>query len=115
MENNLVPIELDKTRHLLLDLNAMCFFEKATNKSLWEVGEKFSATDLRALLWACLIHEDKMLTTNDVGNLIHPGNMKQVSEVLMKAYAGAMPEVKEKKESPLPEKPRGSIGLSSGQ
>jgi len=95
----MVPIELDKPRNLLLDLNAMVLFEKATGKNLWEAGEKFSATDFRALLWACLQHEEPTLLPSDVGRMIHAGNMRQVTDALMGAYAGAMPE--EKTEPPL--------------
>ena len=100
MDNEkLVPIELDKPRRLLLDLNAMVNYQKATGKDLWESGEKFSANDLRALLWVCLQHEEPTLTPIDVGKMVHTGNMKRVTETLMQVYSNAMPE--EKTESPL--------------
>ncbi|MCK5643554.1 MAG: hypothetical protein KAJ19_22325 [Gammaproteobacteria bacterium] len=101
-EDKYTPIVLDKPRRLLLDLNAMVDFEKATNKNIWSLGENFSATDLRALLWACLRHEDEELLPGDVGKMIHTGNMEMVGKALNDIYKKAMPEGgKGKKRPPL--------------
>jgi len=110
---NLVPIKLDKPRHLLLDLNAMVNFQKMTGKDLWDTGDNFSANDLRALLWACLQHEEPTLTPGDVGKMVHIGNMRQVTETLKGLYIGAMPE-KEKKKSPLAKRRSAQTGSNSG-
>ena len=96
-----VKIELDKERNLLLDLNAMAGFGEETGKNLFQIGENFSASDLRALLWACLIHEEPSLDPKDVGAMIHPGNMEYVQNKIEEVYSKQMPadEGKEKNKS----------------
>lgn len=87
-----VRIMLDRERTLVLDLNAMCAFEEATGKNMLKGMEsQFSAADLRALLWACLRHEDKSLTLEQVGGMIHGGNMEEISARLMAAWELAVP------------------------
>ena len=90
----LIPIELDKKRNLMLDLNAMVNFEEATGKNVLQGDSlnNLSAKDLRALLWACLLHEDKDLTLDQVGGMIHSGNMEVVASKLTAAWEVAMPE-----------------------
>ena len=90
----LIPIELDKKRNLMLDLNAMVNFEEATGKNVLQGDSlnNLSAKDLRALLWACLLHEDKDLTLEQVGGMIHSGNMEAVANKLTAAWEVAMPE-----------------------
>jgi len=101
----IVPIVLDKERHLLLNLNAMVSFEEVTGKNMLrqETMGELSAKDLRAILWACLLHEDEVLKLEDVGAMIHAGNMEEISDKLAEAWGAAMPEAKEG-ESPLLEK-----------
>jgi len=95
-----VRIELDKSRTLLLDLNGMVAFEEVTGKNLFdkEVAESLSKEihpkDLRALLWACLMHEDEELTEKQVGHLISIGNIMEVTQKVTEAYSAAMPESK---------------------
>ena len=93
-EDKYTPIVLDKPRRLLLDLNAMVDFEKATGKNALQIGEDLSATDLRALLWACLRHEDELLLPGQVGAMIHAGNMADVAKTLTEVYQKGMPEAK---------------------
>lgn len=92
-----ITIELDKERSLLLDLNAMAEFEDATGKNMFKIGENFSARDLRAMLWACLVHEDEELTEKQVGKMITPDNIKYVEEKLGEVYEKQMPDSSEKK------------------
>lgn len=80
MRTNDVIINLDKPRKMKLDLNAMAAYEETTGKSAFDIGKNVSATNIRALLWAALIHEDDTLTIKDVGALLHMGNMQAVSE-----------------------------------
>ena len=100
-----VPIVLDKERHLLMDLNAMVSFEEATGKNIMQGIEPDSMTagDLRALLWACLLHEDGTLKIEDVGKMIHTGNMGELSEKIAQAWEVASPEGGESR--PLAESP----------
>lgn len=77
--NSEVIINLDKPRSLRFDLNAMAAYEDATGKSAFAIGDNISATSIRALLWASLIHDDKTLTLEQVGSLIHTGNMTEIT------------------------------------
>lgn len=90
----LIPIDLDRRRHLKLDLNALVLLEEYSGKDLTG-GEQWNARgarDLRYFLWACLQHEEPGLTLEQVGSLIHVGNLGYVSEQLAKAWRAAMPE-----------------------
>lgn len=98
-------ITLDKERNLLLDMNAMAEFEKETGKSLMNGAslKEMSAGDFRALLWACLVHEDESLTVKQVGSLVHAGNLAGVSNAIVQAFEAAMPEPEGNDQSPLTE------------
>ena len=102
-EDKYTPIELDKPRRLLLDLNAMVDFEKATGKNFSSLGKDISASELRALLWACLRHEEELLLQSAVGAMIHAGNMAMVAKTINIMLSKGMPEKKprKKKTSPL--------------
>ncbi len=109
---NLVPlveIDLDKPRHLRLDLNAMCEFERVSGKSIAEIGN--SLRDIRIMLWAALIHEDADLTEEGVGALIHAGNLPLVNAALSQAFAVAVPEPTG---APAPKNRSRSTGSRSG-
>ena len=86
-----VPITLDKLRHLRLDINAMATFEELTGLNLLkpsvqkQLGKDMNITQFRALLYACLIHEDKTLTLEQVGSLISIANMKEVAAGIAQA------------------------------
>lgn len=80
----MAKILLDKEREIVFDLNAMCRYEEATGKNAFEGMQNLKASDLRALLWACL--HDKKLTLEDVGAMITADNMGQISEALTLAF-----------------------------
>jgi hypothetical protein len=94
-----IDIELDKPRRLLFDLNAMAAYEKETGDNFLDLPKKaVSATLLRVVLWAGLIHEDKALTIDQVGAMLDPENMVSVQEKIVKAVSVNSPEVPEKQE-----------------
>jgi len=106
-ELDLVTITLDKERHLRLSLKGMLAFEKLTGKNLLK-GFKFkelSLGDTAAMLWACLIHEDKELTYDDVCCMVDFKNLEAVMESLTQCLLGSYPK-SEGTESPLAEKPQ---------
>jgi len=102
-----ISLTLDKERHLLMDLNAMVAFEDATGKNIMQGldADSMTARDFRALLWACLLHEDEALKIEDVGKMIHAGNMGELTEKVAQAWEVASPEVKGDK-SPLAVSPQ---------
>ncbi len=104
-----VTIELDKPRNLKLTLNGMVEFKKVIGKEVWELPpeKRLSSDELQALLWACLIHEDKSLTLEQAGNLFGIWNMAEVTQAILKAYKSAMPEVdKDATDHPLATSPQ---------
>lgn len=105
-----VKIELGgKERTMILDLNAMATYEEVTGKSLFNADMKsIGAKELRALLWACLIHEDESLTLKQVGAWITGDNMGEVAQKLSAARGEAIPESKGDTETdPLARSPNG--------
>lgn len=105
--NPLVPIKLDKERNMLLSLRGIMLFKKETGKDLFDpritkaISKNIAMDDMIALVWACLIHEDRDLTIEDVGFLIHVGNVTEVMEALEKVCELAMPEGGGKGDRPL--------------
>jgi len=103
-----VKITLDKERTLKLDLNAMAAFEEATGKSLMDGkfhGSNMTPKDLRAMLWACLLHEDETVTEKQVGSWVTVTNLMEVTGKLNEAFEVDMPESEGKETVPLAETP----------
>jgi hypothetical protein len=80
-----IPIELDKTRNLLLGFQGLQLFKKITGKSLAKLDyENEDMEDyMPAIIHCALIHEDKELTLEKTTELIdkHIG-VKGAIEVL---------------------------------
>lgn len=87
-----VKVELDKERHLRLDFNALIAAEEATGKTFMEMQENVGIRDLRAILWAGFLHEDPDLTEEQVGAMVHVGNLSRIFEVVQEAIASSFPE-----------------------
>ena len=85
---------LDKERHLILNLNAMILYEEKTGKRIWDIGKDMSITEMRTLLWACLVQEDPDLDTETVGHWVDISNLNDIRKALFQTYSEAMPEVK---------------------
>jgi len=91
----LVPIELGgKTRNIRLDFNALALAEELTGKSFVDIEAwgDMRATDIRAVIYACLVHEDPELTLEQVGGLLHMGNVERIALELVDAFVLSMPE-----------------------
>lgn len=89
-----VKIQLDKARTLVYDLNAFVALEDLygdVDKALAEF-EKGSIKALRAVLWAGLVHEDESLTPLNAGSFIGMADIERVSEAMLIALEGSMPE-----------------------
>lgn len=83
-----VTIELDgKERSLKFDLNALCLFEEQAKTSLRSALADLSMTSVRTLVWAGLLHEDPLLTVQDVGKMEFV-SLRDVSEKVVKALNG---------------------------
>jgi hypothetical protein len=110
--NPAVSIEIGgKERHLVFNFGAMIAFEEATGKNLFEEGvinkiiNPLTPSNLRALIWAMLRHEDKSITLDDVTGWINMENMKDCGIKMIQALIAAMPrETEGKKNRPLSRK-----------
>ncbi|TDQ39241.1 hypothetical protein [Aureibacillus halotolerans] len=92
-----VPIELDKTRHLVFDMNAFCELEDEYG-DFQEAMNKISSGSIkatRAMLWAALIHEDETLTPKKVGAMIAPNQLEGIVTKITDAITAALPEADE--------------------
>lgn len=90
-----VAVELDRTRHLRMDMNALCTAEDLTGKNFLESAawKGLGLRDVRALLFSCLKHEDIELTIDRVGELLHLGNLTELIDRLVDLYrAEGQPE-----------------------
>ncbi len=89
-----VTIILDKERHLKLTLGGMKKFEEATGLKILKAEKLESLTQehIIAFIWACLLPEDKKLTLEDVGYMITPDKLQELSETIIKVWGQAMPE-----------------------
>ena len=99
MLDNLVTIQLDKERHLRLTLKGMLEFEKLTGKNLmkgFKLGD-LSLKDTAAMLWACLLHEDKELTFDDVLLMVDFSNLSTVMGSLIESLSQSIPATKTSK------------------
>ena len=66
-----IKIELDVTRRLRFDVNALAEFDDVNKVSFFELPNSMvSFSTIRNLLWAGLLHEAPEITTKQVGDLI---------------------------------------------
>ena len=88
-----IPIELDKPRTLLFDLNAFAELEErfGSMDKAFDAMQKGSLKAARTLLWAGLLHEDAKLTERAVGSMVTLGNLEALMESITQALMNAMP------------------------
>lgn len=75
-----VLINLDRTRNIRLNTNALVKFEEILKKPLSEIGTAFGLKEIRAALYVGLVHEDKDLTLETVGDLIDNVGVEYVAD-----------------------------------
>lgn len=97
IRTKLIPVMLDRERHLKFDLNAFAELEDLYGdiNTAFEAMQKGSIKAIRAMLWAGLVHEDKDLTLEKVGEMVHLGNVNEVMNAITQAISEAMPKVDE--------------------
>lgn len=88
MQKKIVPIELDKVRHLYFNLNSLELIENLTGKSISEIGESMDFKTLKILVYAGLQWEDKELTLDMVGDIIGFKEIEGVSQAIGEALEG---------------------------
>lgn len=93
-----IKVKLDRERTLRFDMNAQVAFEDATGENTLDPAfwkKRMTAKITRALIWACLVHEDSALTLQQVGAFLTPKNSAKVSDALDKAMVSSMPKASE--------------------
>ena len=88
MKKNMVQINLDKERNLYFNLNSLEIIEELTGKSIDKISEGMDMKMLKAIVYAGLVHEDKELTVESVGEMIGFEDIGKVSEAIGKAFEG---------------------------
>ena len=87
-----VLIELDRPRNIRMDTNALVKIEEILGRPLSTMSEMTTGIkEMRIMLYAGLLHEDKSLTLDMIGDLMD-GKMAYVSqkieEAISLAFAG---------------------------
>jgi hypothetical protein len=87
-ERGEVKVTLDKERTLKFTLNSLVYAEE-NGVDIQNMSKNGSVKlkDLRTLLFAGLMHEDKELTAEAVGELIDVQELAPISEALNKAFS----------------------------
>lgn len=89
MKKNMVKIELaGQERHLYYNLNSLEIIEDLTGSTLDKVTKNISMKTLKALVYAGLVHEDKDLTVEAVGEMVGFEDIQVVSEAIGQAFGG---------------------------
>lgn len=96
MPTQSIPIELGgKTRHIRYTFNALVTLEDELGIPISEIGEIMSGSvslkNLRRLIWAGLIHEDKDLTQEEVGEFLSLADITEIADKLARAFEAALP------------------------
>ncbi len=92
-----ITLELDRPRRLRFGTNALCMVEDMTGKKLTNGNafSEFGLKDIRTLVYCGLYHDDKTLTTEQVGDLIDDfegglhGCFEKVGEAIQLAFPQA--------------------------
>jgi hypothetical protein len=87
--NKPVTVTLDKERHLRITLGGIKKFREVTGIDLLK-GDKntddFSEEHAIAFIWACLLPEDRKLTLEDVGYMINPSQIEEITEAMVNVW-----------------------------
>lgn len=87
-EKRMVKVELDKERNLYFTLNSLEIIEELTGKSIDKLTEGMTISMLKAVVYAGLVHEDKSLTPEIVGEMIGFEDIAMLSEAIGEAFGG---------------------------
>lgn len=83
-------IELDRPRTVKFDVNAIAELEDALGKPISQLNEtNVGIREIRAMVWAGLLHENPKLTLREVGEMIPPDRLKEIADKITKAFQSA--------------------------
>ena len=81
-----ITIMLDKERTIKYTLNSLIKFEEITGLKLGQLGKDLGMETILALLYVGLIHEDKKLKLEELGDMITLDRLLEVNTIVMKAF-----------------------------
>lgn len=89
-----VKVMLDRERTLRYTLNALALIEDRCGDIQKAAAEAQSGkvSVIRTVLWAGLVHEDKDLTEEQVGDMVDVADLERVAKAVGEAFGAAMPE-----------------------
>ena len=104
----MVTVQLDRKRQLKLTLRGMLAYEQQTGKNLLKGFDIKSMTmaDFTALMWACLIYEDKELTYEAFLDMVDVGDIATLTDAVSQCIVESFPDKGESKGAPLARKRR---------
>ena len=94
----IIPIQLDKERHLKFSIGAAIRFKEVTGKDLRDpevvkqIMTDMGLEDLVAFIWACLKWEDRSLALEDVGYMLDFTNLDRIRHDLEEAITISVPD-----------------------
>ncbi len=96
-----VSIEVaGKKYQLCYDFNAICQVYAETRVNLLEGFELGNPIVLRAMFWASVLKHQPKLTVEDAGSLVNADTIGAITEGLMLAWGGSLPEENGKSADP---------------
>lgn len=93
--NPMIAVELGgQKRFLRFDFNALAALEERTGMNVLNdaVWRDINARNLRAFVWAALLHEDPTLTEDQVGSWMTIATMGELVTVIQKAFQSSFPD-----------------------
>lgn len=87
-KKRMVKVNLDKQRNLYFSLNSLELIEELTGKTIDKLADGMSISMLKAVVYAGLVHEDKELTPEIVGEMIGFDDIKELSDAIGEAFGG---------------------------
>ncbi len=88
----LFEIELDKKRLMKFDFNTLADAETMTGTNLLAGLSNPSAGEIRAILWASLLHEDPALQLRDVGSMMTFDKLEYITERVTAGLTASLPD-----------------------
>ena len=86
-------IKLDKERTIKYNLNSLIGLEEDLGITVDKIGEvPFSMKNIRSFLFYGLIHEDKEITQEQIGELVSLENLPEIQAKIVDAFNQANPK-----------------------
>lgn len=95
-----VEVNLDKTRYMRFDLNALCDLQEEYGDVIEVFSNGLQNQDfkvIRKLLHVSLLDDDPELDERAVGRMISMNNLQEVIELLTKALSDSVPQEEDEK------------------